>query len=79
MLASVVDTGALLNVIWVSLVAGVGLSFVFSVTIAGAARASSHRREGRSTAAMAWSIVAGLCALVCVAAVIAGVTVMLHK
>ncbi|HEY8580850.1 MAG TPA: hypothetical protein VIL72_13255 [Beijerinckiaceae bacterium] len=79
MLASVVDTGALLNVVWVSLAAGVGLSLVFSVTIAGAARASLHRRDGRTAAAMAWSIVASVCALVCAAAVILGVIVMLHK
>ena len=79
MLASVVDTGALLNVVWVSIAAGVGLSLVFSVTIAGAARASLHRRDGRTTAAMAWSVVASLCALICAAAVILGVIVMLHK
>ena len=79
MLASVIDTGALLNVVWVSLVAGVGLAFVFSVTIAGAARASLYRRDDRQVAATAWTIVAFLCGLVCAAAVVAGVIVMLHK
>lgn len=79
MLATVVDTGALLNVIWVSLLAGVGLAFVFSVTIAGAARASHYRREGRGTASTAWAVIAFACGLVCVVAVIASVTVMLHK
>lgn len=79
MLATVIDTGALLNVIWVSIVAGVGLAVVFSVTIAGAARSSHFKREGRTGAANAWGVIAALCGVVCMAAVIAGVIVMLHK
>jgi hypothetical protein len=79
MLASIVDVGALLNVIWASFAAGVGLAVIFSVTIAGAARASHHRREGRASAAMGWGVVAVLCGMVCAAAVVIGVTVMLHK
>jgi hypothetical protein len=78
MFGAVVDGGALLNVIWVSAVAGVGLTIVFSLTIAGAARASHHRREGQIVAAGAWAVIAALCALVCAATVVVGVTVMLH-
>lgn len=79
MLATVVDVGALLDVVWASLVAGVGLAVIFSVTIAGAARSSHYRREGRGTAATAWGAVAALCGLICAAAVVVGVAVMLHK
>ena len=59
--------------------AGIGLSIVFSVTIAGAARASYRRREGSNGLALAWATIAILCAIVCAVAVVAGVLVMLHK
>ena len=77
--ATIVDGGALLEVVWVSVLAGVGLTLVFSLTIAGAARASHQRRDGRVGRAFAWTAVAAFGALVCIAAVVAAVTVMLHK
>jgi hypothetical protein len=78
MFATIVDVDALLQVLWVSVAAGVGLSVAFSVTIAGAARATHERREGRAGPAVAWATVATLCAVLCGAAVVIGVTVMLH-
>jgi hypothetical protein len=79
MLATIVDTKALLQVVWISAASGIGLTIVFSVTIAGAARATHERREGRAGPAIAWATVATLCAMVCVAAVIIAVTIMLKK
>lgn len=79
MIALIVDGGALVEVVWVSLIAGIGLTLVFSVTIAGAARASQQRREGRAGLALVWGAVASVCAVACIAAVVVAVTVMLHK
>ena len=42
-----VDTSLLWQVIWVSLLAGVGISALFSLVILGAARAGDARRAGR--------------------------------
>lgn len=77
--ASVIDTGALFEVIWVSFAAGVGLTLAFSLAIASASRAGQQRRGGTLGGAIAWWLVTAICAMVCVVAVVAGVTVMLSK
>jgi hypothetical protein len=79
MLASVIDGAALLRVIWVSLVAGIGLSLVFSAAIAAGSRAGQSRRSGATAGAVGWYVVTGACALLCTAAVVLGVVVMLSK
>jgi hypothetical protein len=79
MLATVIDTAALLQVLWASFAAGVGLIVVFSLTIAGAARATHERHQGRRHVAVAWITVATVGALICAAAVVMGVLVMLSK
>ena len=79
MLATVVDAGALLEVVWVSLVAGIGLTLFFSIAINCAARASHQRRSGNIAAAWSWGIVTAACSIVCGAAVVLGVIVMLSK
>lgn len=79
MFATIVDGDALLQVVWVSVVAGVGLTLAFSVAIAAGARAGSARRSGAGGAALGWYAVAGLCGLLCVVAVVLGVAVMLSK
>ncbi len=53
MIASIVDTQALLEVIWVSLVAGIGVTAVYGVAIVGASRAvdaGAARRDRRRRA-----------------------------
>jgi hypothetical protein len=47
MLATLVDTSALAKVIWVSLVATVGLTAAFAVAILGATRFAELRRDER--------------------------------
>ncbi len=78
-LAAIIDTGALLEVVWVSFAAGVGLTLAFSLAIAAASRATQQRRGGTLGSAIAWWVVTAVCALVCAAAVVTGVTVMLSK
>jgi hypothetical protein len=79
MFAAVVDGDSLLQVIWVSIVAGLGLTLVFSLAIASGARAGQARRSGAGAAAIAWYVCTGLCGLLCGAAVVIGVLVMLSK
>jgi hypothetical protein len=76
---TVVEVHDLLEVIWVSLVAGIGLVTAGSLAIYGAARANSERRDGHALAATAYGTLAALGALVCTAGVIVGVSVMLSK
>ena len=47
MIASIVDTDALLTVVWASLVAGVGVTAAFGFAILGGVRAHELAREGR--------------------------------
>jgi hypothetical protein len=79
MLASIVDGGALLQVVWVSVVATVGVSLVFSLSIATAARASQQRRAGRAGVATAWGVTSVLCGVLCATAAVLGVISMLAK
>ena len=76
---AVVDFHALGQVIWVSLLAGVGVTVLFSLAIASLARADEARRLGNGGAAMAYGAAAVLALVVFAATVILGVTIMLHK
>lgn len=77
--ATVLDTGALLEVVWVSLLAGIGLTLVFSLAIACAARATHQRRLGATAASAGWWLITGLCGALCAVVVVLGVLVMLSK
>ena len=77
--SSVVDVHDLVQVAWVSLVAGVVLVTAVSVSIVGAARSAVERREGHGTAATLYAGLSLLCIAVCVAGVVLGVSVMLSK
>ena len=74
-----VDTDALLKVIWFSLAAGVGGTAAFSIAIVGAARFTDMRREGRGAEAGAFALVAALGLGVCLAAVAFGLYEIIHK
>jgi hypothetical protein len=78
-LASVVDTGDLWQVAWVSTVAATVLVIATSLAILGAARANSERREGNPTAAALFGTLAVLAGGVCAAGVVLAVSVMLAK
>jgi hypothetical protein len=60
-----IDTHALLSVIWVSFAGAVGGTAAFSIAIAGAARFSDMRREGRTAEATMFAAVAGLALALC--------------
>jgi hypothetical protein len=64
-IAAVVDWDALLQVIWVSLVAGVGLTAAWGVALLGSTRAVETGRSGRPAEAALYAIL-GVVALAAV-------------
>jgi hypothetical protein len=74
-----VDTGLLWQVIWVSLLAGVGISALFSLVILGSARAAEARRAGQGGAAAAYVAVAVVAFLLFAGGVALGVQEMVAK
>ncbi|MEO8687914.1 MAG: hypothetical protein ABI611_06810 [Solirubrobacteraceae bacterium] len=74
-----IDFHALGQVIWVSLVAGVGVSVLFSLVIFGADKAGDARREGQEGQALAYGALAVVAMVVFSVAVVVGVIVMLRK
>jgi hypothetical protein len=74
-----VDTHLLLQVVWVSFVAGIGISALFSFVIVGSARADDARRAGRDGAAAAYAALAVVAFLLFAAGVVLGVEAMITK
>jgi hypothetical protein len=79
MLVLAVDTGLLWQVIWVSVVAGVGISALFSLVIVGAARAGDARRAGHARSAAAYAALAVVALLLFAVGVLLGVQEMVTK
>ncbi len=75
-MAAIVDWGALLDVVLVSLVGGVGLTALFSIAVASAISFVDFRREGRPVEAGAFVAVALIAVVGCVAALVYGIGVM---
>lgn len=79
MIATIVETKELLETVLASLLAGVGITAVFSVAIWGGARFADLSREGRQVAAGAAAVLGGLALTTTVAAVVVGILVMTSK
>jgi hypothetical protein len=79
MLGTIVDTKALLQTVWVSLVAGLGVTLVFSIMVFGVTRLADLRRDDRPVLAAAAGALAGLALIVTVAAIVLGIVVMTRK
>lgn len=79
MLATIVDTQALLKTIAAAFVAGVGVTLIFSVAIVGASRFVDMSRDGRPVAALAFGALGLIALLAAGAAVTIGIIVMTQK
>lgn len=79
MIATVVQTSELLQTVAASVVAGVGVTFAFSVTIWGVGQYGELNRRERPLAALGAALLAALALLVVAAAIVAGIVVMTHK
>jgi hypothetical protein len=75
-IASIVDTGDLLQVIWVSLAVGIGVTAVYGLAIFGASRAVDLGRAGRSGEATLFGALGVAAMAAVVAAVVLGVVVL---
>ena len=78
MIASIVDTDALLQVIWVSLVAGVGVPSCYALAILGSTRAIEFGRNGRVGEAVMFAIVGILGLAVVVASIVFGILTLIN-
>jgi hypothetical protein len=67
------------ELLWVAPLAALAVSVTFSLLIMGTSRADDARREGASTAAMLYSLVALVSGLAFVAVVVFGVVVIVNK
>jgi len=74
-----VEAGDILEVIWVSLVAAIFVSTVFSLVVVGSARSAEARRNGHGAGALVWGGMALLMFALFAGAVVYGVHIMLSK
>lgn len=77
--AKIVDWSQLLEVVEAGLIAGVGISVVFSLVIFGTVRAQEHRQASRHAQAAAHGLLALVALAVSIGAVAFGVSTMLTK
>jgi uncharacterized membrane protein YkvI len=79
MIATLVETKALLQSIAASLIAGIGVTAVFSVVVFALARVGDMVREERPAMATAAGALAVLAGLVVAAVIVFGIVVMTQK
>jgi hypothetical protein len=79
MLATIVDTQALLKTVVSSFVAGVGVTLIFSIAILGASRFADMNRDGRPAAAIAFGVLGLIALLAAGTAVTIAIIVMTQK
>ena len=76
MIATVVDWDALLQVIWVSLVAGIGVTAAWGFALLGSARAMETGRDGRPAEAALYAVVGVLGVGVVLGAIVFGIVIL---
>ena len=74
-----VDAGQLAEVVWVSVLAGVGVTVAFSFVLLGTSGWSQCRRDGRGGPAAVYATVAAVAMLIFVGVVVFGFHIMLSK
>ncbi len=76
---ALIDTGAMLKVLYTSLLAGVSVAVVFSLAIFGATRSGDMRRAGRSGLAGAFAAVGAVALVLTLAIVVYGLILVVRK
>ena len=76
---SVVEIGQIFEVIWVSLVAGIGITAAYSFIVLGTSKSAEARRGGHGGAAIAYGALAVLFFALFAAGIVLGVQIMLSK
>jgi hypothetical protein len=77
--ATIIETHALWQTIWTAAVAGLGVTFVFSFAVLGAARSQDMQREGRGGAAIAYGVLAVAGVLATLGAIAGGIVLIATK
>jgi hypothetical protein len=77
--AKLVDAHALLNVVWASLLAGVGGTAAFSLAIVGATRFVDMRKSGRAMEAWMFAALGAAGLTICLSAIAFGVYEIVNK
>ena len=76
MIAAIVDWDALLQVIWVSLLAGVGVTGAYGFALLGSTRALESGRNGRLGIAVGYAMVGVLGLAIVVSAIVFGILIL---
>jgi len=76
MIGSIVDTHALGQVVWVSVLAGVGVTAAWGLGILGATRAVEFGRDGRMGPATLYAVVGATGLAVVLAAIVFGIVIL---
>ena len=79
LLATVVDTKDLWRTVVASLIAGIGVTAVFSLMVFGATRWAELRRDDRTLLAGAAAALSALAFLIVAASIVFGIVVMARK
>jgi hypothetical protein len=77
-IASIVDTDALLQVVWVSLIAGVGVPACYGFAILGSTRAIELGRDGRVAEAAVLAVVGVVGLAVVIASIVFGIVTLVN-
>jgi hypothetical protein len=75
-IASIVDTHALLQVVWVSLLAGVGVTAAYGVALLGATRAIELARDGRGGVAVGYAFAGVVGLAIVLGAIVFGIVIL---
>jgi hypothetical protein len=78
-LGAVVDWDALLQVVWASAAAGIGVTLAASTAIVGGARFADARRDGNPFGQAAFGLLTAIGVLAICACVVLGIVVMTDK
>jgi hypothetical protein len=79
MLATILETQNLLETVAASVIAGLGVTIVFSIAVYGATRFADLSRDERPIAAAAAIATAAIAFAACVAVMVVGIIVMTSK
>jgi hypothetical protein len=74
-----INGAALLRMVYASVLAGIGVTVVFSFTILGAIRSTDLRRDGRTGAAAAYAALATLGLVLTAGIVVFGLVLLTRK
>jgi hypothetical protein len=78
-LLSVVEIGQLFEVIWVSLLAGIGITAAYSFVVLGTGRSAEARRSGRTRAAIGYGVLAAAFLILFAGSFVLAIRIMLTK